>query len=319
MVEDVRKGPKLLPRVAGVMILAGALLSIVGCAAPAVSTQPKDGDEVTQHYSQTVPGDAFDELRLTHNFGQVDIVGTSAKDITFEVTKRAKGKDREAVTRFLEAIKAEAGVQGNRVAVITNEASPEPGVRLTSLKYVLKIPADKRVRLDLMGTNSDFVVSGVTGTVYAKVSYGAIKVGGVVGDVTIRSNNTKVRVTDTDGALDIENGNGPVEIEGASLQTHAKVATSNAELSVKLRSLGVGQYEFRTTNAPARVYIPYGAGVRIQAATTNGRVFDQLPMTWTDRSGLDDQGVTHLDGWINAGGAQLLVTTTNSDITLSYR
>lgn len=306
-------------RAAGVLCATAALFLIAGCAAPNGTVQTKDDEEVVATYSQVVPAGAFDELRLTHNLGEVEIIGTSDKDIAFEVTKRAKSKDREAATRFLEEIKSEVAVQGNRVAVLTKEAVPQPGVRLTSLKYVLKIPAAKRVKVDLLGTNTDFRITDITGSLYAKMSFGAIRIRGLVGDISIKGTNTRVQVADSDGALDIDNSNGPVEIDGASLQMRAKVATSNAELSVKLKSIGVGQYEFLTTNAPARVYIPYGAGVRIQAATTNGRIFDQLPMTWTDRNGVDDQNVQHLDGWINAGGAQLTVSTVNSDVTLGYR
>ncbi|MDI6870662.1 MAG: BON domain-containing protein [Bacillota bacterium] len=277
------------------------------------------GTERCQKVTETVPAGQFKRFTLRTGPGEVLITGSSEDAISVEVEKRASGADAAAVDAYLEGVRLEVKASGEnvQVATILPEESPA-GVKLVGVRHLIRMPTRVRGTIEVETDRARVHLSGVGGEAKIMVRQADVEVRDFSGNLKVDVQNGQTLVQRLDGQLDIKS-TGPVEISDSRLREKGRVETVNARLWVSLAELDVGQYEFLTSNAPVRLALPYGAAARFRVATTNGRVYDELPLTWVDRNETDSDGVYHFEGWLNAGGAQVAVVTTNADVTLAYR
>lgn len=304
--------------IGGVLLLA---LALAGCTTGEnnwTGGAPR-GEERLQKSAETLPVGEFKGLSLKAGLGEVVVSTWDQSAVGVEVEKRASGADAATVDAYLERVQIEAKVTGDKVQVATRLPGPAPaGVRFLGVRYLLRVPLQTKGSLDIETDRAGVRLSGFSGEAKVTARAADVEVRDFLGDLRLLVENGQVMVQGLEGQLDVKS-NGPVELIDARLQTRARIETQNSRLTIGLADLGLGQYEFLSTNSPVKLTLPYGAAARFRVATTNGRVIDELPLTWVDRNETDLDGVYHFEGWLNAGGAQVGVVTTNADVTLLYR
>jgi hypothetical protein len=305
--------------VAGLAVLLAWTLG--GCAAGENNWTgaANQGPERSQKILQSVPARQLKGLTLRTGPGEVVLTAAGGEMLGFEVEKRAAGADPAAVDRYLEGVRVEVTVTGETVQVATRLPEEVPaGVKPVGVRYLVRVPSGLRGSLDLETDRATVRLAGLAGEAKVKVRQADVEVRDFRGRLKVEVEHGLTFVQGLEGQLAVQS-NGPVEVNEARLQGDSRIATTNSRLAVSLAEVGVGQYEFLTSNAPVRLALPYGAAVRLRVATTNGRVADELPLTWVDRNETDSDGVYRFEGWLNAGGAQVGIATTNADVTLVYR
>ncbi|MGE5508671.1 MAG: hypothetical protein ACM3RP_09360 [Chitinophagales bacterium] len=311
----------------GSWLWAGLLGSIVFLAAGCTvgsddnnwTTPASQGAQRVEKFSQSFPVGTVGSLSLKTGPGEVVVTSWGQDTIGVDVEKRAAGADQAAVQAFLDGVRIEATPSGQALQVTTvTAAAPPPGVKFTGVSYLIRVPASLKGTLNLETDRATVRLSNLRGEATLKVRQADAEVRDFTGRLAADVDGGQVTLQRVEGDLEVK-ANGPVEITEARLRAKARVETANARLTIGLAELGVGQYDFLTSNAPVRLTVPYGAAARFRVATTNGRVFDELPLTWIDRNETDAEGIYRFEGWLNAGGAQVNVATTNADVNLGYR
>lgn len=121
--------------------------------------------------------------------------------------------------------------------------------------------------------------------------------------------NGRVHCLNLDSVVQAATTNGDVEVstsEWASARTTnggVRVAMGNAKWS--------GELELMTTNGSVDVTLPASAEFKVDAATTNGGIQTDFPVTVQGRF-----GPKSLSGTVGGGGRELHVATTNGSVDL---
>lgn len=277
------------------------------------------GDTHSLKLTREVPAGAFRELVLRAGPGAVDVTAWEGQSLVLESEARASGSDPAAVEAYLAQTALEVKAAGERVELGARQPEDKPaGVRPEGIRWLVKVPRGFEGALDLRADRAAVRLSGLTGKAKVTLDRAGLEVEGCSGSLAADATGGAVEIRRFEGTLTIKS-DGPVGLTAVRLLGSSRVETANAPLSLDLAGLSLGQYSFITANAPVRLALPYGAAARFRVATTNGRVFDELPLTWVDRNETDLEGVYHFEGWLNAGGAECAVVTTNADVTLAYR
>ena len=132
-----------------------------------------------------------------------------------------------------------------------------------------------------------------------------------VTDLTLKTNNGGITVSDVRGQIHVDANNGGVHLK--RVVGDVTGATVNGGIQVELAGAGWDgrQMELSTHNGGVTVAMPAQYSARIQAETGMGRISSDfpVPMNLSDRS-------RKLDFNLGAGGAPIHITTGNGSIRL---
>jgi len=121
--------------------------------------------------------------------------------------------------------------------------------------------------------------------------------------------NGKVRCLNLDSVVQAATTNGDVEV---STSEWASAKTTNGSVRVSMgNAKWSGDLELLTTNGSVHVTLPASAEFQVHAATTNGGISSDFPITVQGRF-----SPKTLSGTVGGGGRELRVTTTNGGIDL---
>lgn len=128
-------------------------------------------------------------------------------------------------------------------------------------------------------------------------------------NVDVRNTNGGIYVSDVAGKHELDTTNGKIEVTRCAGAVDA--STTNGGIRAELVRVAKGQpMRFETTNGRIEVVVPPDFAAELDAATTNGSIETDLPVT--TRSAGDNS----LRGTINGGGTLLRLRTTNGGIAL---
>jgi putative adhesin len=121
--------------------------------------------------------------------------------------------------------------------------------------------------------------------------------------------NGGVHCVNLDSVVEATTTNGNVEV---STSEWASAKTTNGRVRVSMgNAKWSGELELLTTNGSVDVTLPASAEFQVHAATTNGGIQSDFPITVQGRF-----GPKSLSGTVGSGGRELKVTTTNGGIDL---
>jgi hypothetical protein len=159
--------------------------------------------------------------------------------------------------------------------------------------------------------------SGVTlrdvGEVYAKTSFGSIRVERAAGAVTAENSNGGIQVAGAKGAVSARSTFGAISLDGVG----GAVDITNANGSVTVGGLtgtGCQPVIAKTTFGPIRVTLPASAAYDVTARTSFGRVKSDFGITMSGTMGEDV-----ISGKIAAGGCELRLNGSNGSIEILKR
>jgi DUF4097 and DUF4098 domain-containing protein YvlB len=121
--------------------------------------------------------------------------------------------------------------------------------------------------------------------------------------------NGSVHCVNLDSVVQAETTNGNVEV---STSEWASAKTTNGGVRVSMGGAKwSGELEVMTTNGNVDVTLPASAEFKVDAATTNGRIHTDFPVTV--QGSFSSKA---LSGTVGGGGRELKVATTNGGIEL---
>lgn len=121
--------------------------------------------------------------------------------------------------------------------------------------------------------------------------------------------NGKVHCLNLDSVVQAATTNGDVEV---STSQWASAKTTNGGVRVSMgNATWSGELELLSTNGSVDVMLPASAEFQLHAATTNGRISSDFPITVQG-----SLGPKNLSGTVGGGGRELKVATTNGGIEL---
>ncbi len=121
--------------------------------------------------------------------------------------------------------------------------------------------------------------------------------------------NGRIHCRNLDSVVNAATTNGDVEV---STSEWASAKTTNGGVRVSMgNAKWSGELELRTTNGSVDVTLPASAEFNVDAATTNGGIRTDFPITVQGRF-----GPKSLSGTVGGGGRALKVATTNGGIEL---
>jgi len=121
--------------------------------------------------------------------------------------------------------------------------------------------------------------------------------------------NGKVHCLNLDSVVQAATTNGDVEV---STSEWASAKTTNGCVHVSMgNAKWSGELELLSTNGSVDVMLPASAEFQVHAATTNGRISSEFPITVQGSF-----GPKSLSGTVGGGGRELKVATTNGGIEL---
>jgi hypothetical protein len=124
-----------------------------------------------------------------------------------------------------------------------------------------------------------------------------------------RTTNGGIEVEGVSGDVDASTTNGPIRITTGGM---ARARTTNGAIDISIGTLrGTDDLDFRTTNGSITLRVPSNLNANVRAATTNGGISSDFPITVQGSF-----GPRRLEGVIGSGGRNIALQTTNGDVQL---
>jgi len=250
----------------------GALVLTAAIAAPVAGAEKESWD----WQGRVAPGDAIEIKGIN---GGIEASGTSGDRVTVTAVKRGRRSDPSSVR--IEVVEHEGGVTICAVYPSRegrpNECRPGEGGRMSNHDNDVNVEFDVQVPAGVR-----FVGRTVNG---------GIKARGIGADAEAHTVN------------------GGVEVEAAGT---ARAETVNGGITARFgRADWTGALNLRTVNGGIDVFLPPSTAADVKAATVNGDIETDFPLTVTGKIGR-----RRLSGSIGGGGRLLELETVNGGIEL---
>jgi hypothetical protein len=257
-----------------VVTIAGAALGALLFVTPSPAQQATD----FEWEGALVAGRALEVLGVN---GRIEARPASGGTASVLATKEAKrGADPESVT--IDVVEHAGGV---RICAVY---PTKGGGRTTCDEDGI------HGRMEDNDVEVNFVVAVPTGVrFHARTVNGGIEANGLRGDVKAESVNGAITVF----------GTGTVEAETVNGRIDAGIGSDS----------WTGTLQFETVNGGISVRLPASVGAEVEAATVNGDLSSDFPLTL--QSGRS-WGPRRMEGTIGAGGGRLSLETVNGGIEL---
>lgn len=238
------------------------------------------GAELQETFDRTLnvrPGSSFS---LDNINGRISVTGWDQPRVRIHAVKKVESRDDSVANEALKRLRVEIKQSDREIAVETI--------------YPKK---DDFGFLDvLFGTNAS---SSVTYEIQVPRAM----------NVAIDNVNGSVSLKDVTGEAELETTNGRIEVTNCSGVVDA--STTNGAINVELVSVTAGKsMRFDTTNGRITLSVPATLAAEVNAATTNGSVSSDLPLSTSKFSR------TSVRGTLNGGGPEIRLRTTNGGITI---
>jgi hypothetical protein len=241
--------------------------------------------------------------------GAITINTWTNPEIAAKITKSCRGSSESEAGSHLKDIVVTESTVGD--VLFLRADVPSSNSRSYTCEFAVSVPTNMSQRL--------FTKNG------------AVKIGGIIGDINIETTNGAVTITNTIGAITLQTSNGAVTLNNNA--GPASVVTSNGRVSVTSHqgsiivnsSNGVIDCDLsrfdlsdvavlRTSHGRVSVTLPADVSVAFDASTDHGSVeVRDFPVNYT----LSDP--THKRGTISSGLAALTIETTSGNVVISRR
>lgn len=303
--------------------------------------------------TKTFPVTPGGTLVVEVGFGSIEIVADPARpEVTADVWRKITRSDAAAEESFLKENPVEFVQDGNTVTIRTRAKTALSGSWFSGwrnrneARYTVHVPPQFNTTLKTSG--GSIAVNGLTGTVKANTSGGALDFaaihgpidghtsgGGIKavdceGDVRLGTSGGGLHVSGGSGTLDggtsggsvtVKNFNGPVTVETSGggitledLRATARGHTSGGSIHASFLATPPSKVDLSTSGGGITVTLPATAAFNLNAETSGGGVTCDLPLTV--------QGKLQRSrsvGTVNGGGPELLLRTSGGSIHVRQR
>ncbi|MEZ5319900.1 MAG: DUF4097 family beta strand repeat-containing protein [Vicinamibacterales bacterium] len=281
----------------------------------------------TARETRALPIGDGDRLELRNVSGTIRVEGTSGREATIDVTRRAQGRTDADARQALERTEVQIS---RRDGVVTVEApmrrSDAAGV---SVDYVVRVPARTGVTINSVAGAVD--VRGVRGGLTIETAAGSVSVTDAANVTSVKTLTGTLQLRDvtSDGRLEVGTLAGALTLERVKARQlvadtvqgsfratgieagGAKVTTVAGEIHFAGPLARGGRYEFHSHNGAVTLELS-GSGFELNASTFNGQV-DVAPDLRLQVTSRDRGRVRGVSG---DGGAVVVATTFTGGVTI---
>jgi Putative adhesin len=127
-------------------------------------------------------------------------------------------------------------------------------------------------------------------------------------NVDLRTSNGGIEVVDIQNSGKLGTSNGGISLE--NVKGEFEVNSSNGDIDFRGEMTAGGMNRLTTSNGRVEVTLLGEPSVKLDAATSNGKIICKLPIVATE------SGVKRLVGVVGGGDADLIIETTNGSIAV---
>ena len=257
-------------------ITLGVLALVVASAVLAGTACIGDGPFTTETRDDSFTVDGSVVLVVSSENGRIEVVAGSDDEVRVQATLRG-----------VERIDYDVTQDGNTITV---KAKVQSGWNIGNRGADIVVTAPAGTDVDLRTSNGMVSVEGIEGSGRLATSNGRISLEDVKGDFEGTTSNGRVELQGVSGEFDVDTSNGDISFSGNFSQGSSnRLVTSNGDVDVEL--MGTPSLE-------------------LDASTSNGDISCGFPITATVT------GDDHLVGTIGDGEADLLISSSNGDVTI---
>jgi hypothetical protein len=132
-------------------------------------------------------------------------------------------------------------------------------------------------------------------------------------DVTLRSSNGSLNVTDVSGTMRLRTSNGSIKLMDVGGDVDADTSNGSVNATLGGRSWQGSGLNVTTSNGSVRVTIPDNYNARLVAGTSNGSINVDFPITVQGRINRD------IDTNLGSGGPTIRLRTSNGSVRVEKR
>lgn len=260
------------------------------------------------------------ELKITNNFGDIEIKKVSSKDISFEAKIHVRYSDEAAARKYIkEAIQVTEGEVTN-ISILDAPFHVEQKYSDAMVDFIIYIPEgiDVDVRnsfgnlqvegageVEVTNSNGDIVIKNCTKASQIKASFGDIHIVGLSGDTNIINSNGNIKVKNVEGSVKANTSFGNVVIN--DIKGDVKAVSSNGNIEVYEIT---GNIECSTSFGNVRVDRGSLENARIRVNTNFGKItgFEEF----VNIEGMDIN--KNIEAVLGDGRREVSLKTNNGDI-----
>ncbi len=222
------------------------------------------------------------ELKITNNFGDIEIKQANSKDISFEAKVHVRYSDEAEAKKYIKgAIQVTEG-EVTKISILDVPFHVEQKYSDAMVDFIIYIPEDVNVdvrnsfgnlrvegagEVKVTNSNGDIVIKNCTKASEIKASFGDIHIVGLSGDANIINNNGNIKVKNAEGSVKANTSFGNVVID--DIKGDAKAVSSNGNIEVYRT---VGNIEGSTSFGNVRVDKESLENAKIRVNTNFGRI-----------------------------------------------
>lgn len=321
-----RRGPIRLVWAAA----AAAVLVVPGC----VELEAAEG-----RFQRTLTVSGAPEIDVSTGSGSIEVRAGATGQIEITGHIRAsegwRGDGLRRAEERVRRLEAEPPIQQSGNLIRIGHIPDEELRRGVSISYVLRVPADSRVKArtgsgshDIEGVNGpvdvesgsgSVTLTGLGGSARGSTGSGSIQADGIGGALTVSTGSGSIRATGVNGAIhartgsgglditqtgpgdvDAESGSGTVRLRGV----RGAVRASTGSGGIAIEGALAGDWRLSASSGSVSVDLPPDQGFELDATTGSGSIDVGRPLTIEGR--VDRK---HLRGTVGGGGPLLHVRT----------
>jgi hypothetical protein len=286
--------------------------------------------ETAEHLQKTFTATPGGKLVVDVNVGSIEVIASDRKDVAIEVFRKADargtgGADREKAE--LQKHEVTFTQEGNNVTVRAQRLKETESVRNMSLdfRYVIQVPA--KFDADVKTSGGSIKVADLNGDLKARTSGGSLQFARISGPIDGQTSGGSIDLANSEGKAAIQTSGGSITINrhkgdivaktsggGVSVddvEGQVQASTSGGSVDVSLAKI-TGECRFETSGGGINVAVPGNAAVDIDAKTSGGSVYSDLPVVTTST----EKKSSALQGKLNGGGTPLFLRSSGGSIHL---
>lgn len=255
------------------------------------------------------------------DFGNVNIVGTDAKEVSIQA--RMEGRQRDLDEFTITANQTSEGVEvdgkSRRGGSWFNWNNNDMDAWFT-----IKVPREYNLRMQTSGGNievstvngkldggtsgGDISLTSIVGAVNLNTSGGNIRVQKIQGQLTMETSGGDIKIAEVKGDVDVNTSGGNITLN--TIEGKVRAETSGGNITMKVKEANKGIFA-ETSGGNIDIFLPRNISANIDASTSGGEVSCDFPITMQGKI-----SESRIRGTVNGGGNAIHAHTSGGDIRI---
>ncbi len=265
------------------------------------------GQPFERRESKTIDVTDYSHLNLRNANGNVTVEGTEGEKLVLTATKRVRASSKETGQRRLDQIDISVLREKPELTIATDISRLQPR-RKWSVDYEIRLP--RYMPVSIKEFNGNVVVSKLREKVTVETKNGNVRLFEITGEVDVKTTNGNLKLQDIEGSVDAKTTNGNINLFRIIGPVSAKTTNGNIRGEITDFKKGDGS-SLHSVNGNIKLRLPRDTSANLIAATKNGRIGCDIPMT------IISQKRNYLEGSMGSGEAKIELGTKNGNIKIS--